>query len=79
MQTSIGQQGISQYHMVFEQDLEDDAVSNLSSTKFVRLESNHTKEVIDAIEAIDRGTERCADFAAATPVKAWTLLPAMRV
>lgn len=60
LQTSIGQQGISAYHMQFEPDLEDDAVSNLTSTKFLRLESNHNKEVIDAIEAIDRGTERCA-------------------
>jgi hypothetical protein len=63
MQTSIGQQGISPYHMVFEPDLEDSAVANLKSTKFLRLESNHTKEVIDAIEAIDRGTERCVGAA----------------
>lgn len=58
-QTSIGQQGITPYHMKFEPDLDDTAVSRLSSSKFFRFESKHNKEVIDAIEAIDRGTERC--------------------
>ena len=60
-QNSIGHQGISPYHMQFEPDLGDDAVSTLSSTKLLRFESRHNKEVIDAIEAIDRGTARYAD------------------
>ena len=66
--TSIGQQGISPYHMLFEPDLGDDAISNLSSTKFLRFESNHTKEVIDAMEAIARGADRCADGATLSSV-----------
>jgi hypothetical protein len=57
-QTSIGQQGISAYHMKFEPDLESAAVTGLSLSRLVRMESKHDKEVIDALEAIDRGTER---------------------
>ena len=48
--------GLSGFHLQFEPDLTD--TSALNSTKLVRMEGKDEKEVIDVLEAINRGTER---------------------
>ena len=48
-------QGISPFHLRFEPDSSCPALEALTVTRLVRMESKHDKEVIDALEALDRG------------------------
>ena len=50
--------GISPFHLRFDPDPDAPSVETLETAKLVRMEAKHEKEVIDALEAIDRGTER---------------------
>lgn len=50
--------GISPYHLRFDPDPLCPPVDELENAKLVRMEAKHEREVIDALEAIDRGTER---------------------
>jgi hypothetical protein len=58
-QSIIGTEGgISPFHLKFDPDPQCPPVDGLTNAKLVRMEARYEKEVIDALEAIDRGTER---------------------
>lgn len=50
--------GISPFHLKFDPDPRCPPVDDLANAKLVRMEARYEKEIIDVLEAIDRGTAR---------------------